>query len=92
MYIYKVSKEIKEVAEEVGIDKKVEDTFNLFIGKEQIKIMIFTSTKFIEENDRRSVMENIIKDGENGIVHARYKNTIVISKDEERLKRFIKNF
>ena len=62
------------------------------IGKEQIKIMIFTSTKFIEENDRRSVMENIIKDGENGIVHTRYKNTIVISKDEERLKRFIRNF
>lgn len=28
---------IKEVAEEVGIDKKVEDTFNLFIGKEQIR-------------------------------------------------------
>ena len=27
---------IKKVAEEIGIDKKVEDTFNLFIGKEQI--------------------------------------------------------
>lgn len=62
------------------------------IGKEQIKIMIFTATKFKEENDRRSVMGNIIKDGENGIVHAKYKNTIVISKDEERLKRFIRNF
>ena len=39
------------------------------------------------------LMDNdIIKDGENGIVHAKYKNTIVISKDEERLKRFIRNF
>lgn len=62
------------------------------IGKLKLNTLLIFAQYAKEDNDKRSIMGNIVKDKNKEIVYVRHRGTTIMAKDEERLKSFIEKY
>lgn len=72
------------------IEDSIESTSSIDRLKLDTLLMFAQYAK--EDNDKRSIMGNIVKDKNKEIVYVRHKGDTIVAKDEDRLKSFIEKY